>query len=101
MKPLLPAFTEVLSILQIQKEKGTVLTPISQAVSLLEPSLTWHWPVPATALPDDALEYIKVQGLFPVDRLDEATCLGCRNGGKELNHVDVSHDALLCVWVIF
>lgn len=27
MKPLLPAFTEVLSILQIQKEKGTVLTP--------------------------------------------------------------------------
>lgn len=42
----------------------------------------------------------KVQGLFPVDCLDEATCLGCRNGGKELNHMDVSHDPLLCVWVI-
>lgn len=71
---------------------------ISQVVSLLELSLTWHWPVPA--LPDNALEYIKVQGWFPVDCVDETTCLGCRNGGKELNHVDVSHDTLLCVWVI-
>lgn len=81
---------------------GTSCLPCSP----LSRRLDLHWElrtVPASAPSEGAwapLGHSEGQGMFPVDRLDETNCLLCRNGGKELNHVDMSHDALLCVWVI-